>query len=66
MPTETLIYRDTYASFGEALDITPRTIKKYVQEGRVRAVKLAPKIVRLEPPADFVAREGKSLIKESA
>lgn len=58
MPTAP-VWRDTYASFGQALDLNIRTVKKYAAEGRIRVVRLAPKVVRLEPPAEFVAREGR-------
>jgi hypothetical protein len=58
------IYRESYQSFADALDVTPRTVMRWCAEGKVRAVKLAPKVVRLEPPAEFVAREGQSLITE--
>jgi hypothetical protein len=53
------LWRDTYATFSEALDLNIRTTKRYVAEGRIRCVRLAPKVVRLEPPAEFVAREGR-------
>jgi len=33
------VWRDTYASFGVALDLNIRTVKKYAAEGRIRGLK---------------------------
>jgi len=45
------IWKDDYRSFGVAIGVTPRTVMRWAAEGKVRAVKLAPQVVRLEPPA---------------
>jgi hypothetical protein len=56
------VWRDTYATFAEALNLHPRTIKTLVSIGQVRCVRLCAgkkPIVRLEPPAEYIARQGK-------
>jgi predicted site-specific integrase-resolvase len=51
------VYRYTERKFGEALDLSLSTVKRYVRTGKIRSVKLAPRVRRLEDPADFQARQ---------
>jgi hypothetical protein len=58
--SEIPVWRDTYASFGAALGLHPVTVKHMVRDRKVRAVKFGGKrpSVRLEPPEDYLRREG--------
>jgi hypothetical protein len=64
MPETAPVWKDTYQTFGDAIGVTPRTVMRWCAEGKVRAVKLAPKVVRLEPVGEFVEREGQSVVTD--
>ena len=55
------VYRYTERKFGEALDLSLSTVKRYVRSGKIRSVKLAPRVRRLEDPADFQRRQSENV-----
>lgn len=63
MPSETPVWSDTYKTFGDAMGLHFRTVIRMERDGEVRSVRFGnnPKkpIVRLEPPAEFLARQGR-------
>jgi len=60
--SDTPVWNDTLRTFGDAIGAHPRTVRRMVDCGDVRAVRFGSvkkPILRLEPPAEFVAREGR-------
>jgi hypothetical protein len=51
------VYSQTTKSFAAALNLSERTVKRLVADGKVRSVLLTKKARRLEDPADFQARQ---------
>jgi DNA-binding CsgD family transcriptional regulator len=51
------VYHHTTKTFAVALNLSERTVKRLVANGRVKSVLLTAKARRLEDPADFQARQ---------
>jgi DNA-binding transcriptional regulator LsrR (DeoR family) len=54
-------HNHTTKSFAAALNLSQRTVKRLVADGKVRSVLLTKKARRLEDPADFQARQVEGL-----
>jgi len=56
------VFKETFATFGAAVGLHKRTVRNLVDRGEVRCVRFGSgkkPIVRLEPPADYLARQGR-------
>jgi len=51
------VYNHTTKTFAAALNLSERTVKRLVADGKVRSVLITKKARRLEPPEDFQARQ---------
>jgi hypothetical protein len=52
------VFHVSYRDFAKAVGLHVRTVKTYAAKGRIRTVKLGPRLVRLEEPSAWQAREG--------
>jgi hypothetical protein len=55
-PATARIWFHTYQSFADALGINLMTVKRKAKLGEVRTVHLSPRMVRCEPPEEYMAR----------
>jgi hypothetical protein len=59
MPTATApIWKDTHRTFADEMGWHEATAKRKTKSGEIRSVKIGKKFRRLEPVAEYVAREG--------
>ena len=62
MSADTPVWSHTLQTFADALGLSKRTIRALVDNGEIRAVRfgsIKKPIVRLEPPAEYLARQGR-------
>lgn len=55
------VYNHTTKSFAAALNLSERTVKRLVADGKIKSVLLTAKARRLEEPEDFQARQLESV-----
>jgi hypothetical protein len=62
MSDQSPLFRHTFKTFGEAIGVHPRTVRRMTDDGEVRTVRFGSKkkpIVRLEEPDAYIARNGR-------
>lgn len=48
MHDDVLPARPTIAQAAEFLNVHPRTVRRYIQQGRLRAVRIGPRLLRVD------------------